>query len=221
MAILSFSLGSPSTDHVPFAPPAYSDAAHVLNGCAISTMVYVSRFVAEHPSETARLLVVRIRNSDGITRPHTMALLTWRQRWWGRDEYFGVFPLDLAVKNGVVTDDVVACAERRLDRHSDERAKDPHLALPRPPPSHLSADQRAREVALARTLLPFASECFWVRCADAEIPLLFFRPAPGQIAVYDPLTGTAQAEVECRDSEKVVAAVADRLGYRVLGIRSG
>ncbi len=220
MAITSLSLGPAPAEGLPKAPPAYPDAAHVINGCYISTIAYVARFLADHPREQARPLLVNIRNVDGVTRPHTLALLTWRGQWWGRDEFFGVFPLHRAVGHGIVTDAVIRCAERRLDRHSDDLARDLSLPLPKPPPAHLPANERAHEIAVARELLPFASEQFWIRGENEEIPLLFFRPGPQQIALYDPLSGTAQAEVDSADDARIVVAIAARLGYRVASMRA-
>lgn len=62
-------------------------------------------------------------------------------------------------------------------------------------------------------MLPYASELFWVAGERDEVPLLFFRPAPCWIAVYDPLTGTARAYCEAGSPADIVRAVAARLGY--------
>lgn len=219
MLLTSLSPG-PASDLPPLAPPVYADTAHVLNGCHISSLVYLARFLAAFPQKKASPLLVTIRNADGVTRPHTIALLTWRGQWWGRDEYFGVFPLGLAAGRGVVTDTVAREAERALDQHSDLIAADRTRKLPGLAPARLSVARRGQEVALARKLLPLPARQFWVRCGDAEIPLLFFRPAPGCIAVYDPLHGTATAEVDCADDAAIVAAVARRMGYAVASIRA-
>jgi hypothetical protein len=47
---------------------------------------------------------------------------------------------------------------------------------------------------------------------------LFFQPAVGVIAVYDPATGTATAECERRSIPTIVTMVASRLGYSVVAV---
>lgn len=219
MTVLAFSPSSAPIDDRP-APPFLPDAAHVINGCYISAVAYVARFAAAYPWEKACSAEVRIRNRDGKTRVHTIVLVTWRNRWWGRDEFCGVFALDETVRESSPSEAIRKRAERRLDRLSDEIAKNPSLPMSRPVPRVLPAEQRAREVAVARELLPLPSEQFWALCEDAEIPFLLFRPAARSIAVYDPLCGVATAEVDCDDGGKIVAAVAAKLGYRVTRIRA-
>ena len=65
-----------------------------------------------------------------------------------------------------------------------------------------------------------AHTIYWVRDGKREIPLVFFRPAPGQIAVYDPAFGTGVAKCSQPDDAKVVAAVASRMGYRADVVRA-
>lgn len=71
-----------------------------------------------------------------------------------------------------------------------------------------------RQVAEAQRLLPMPSETLWMRSSRGSVPFLFFRPGPtGAFAVYDPTVGTASAESEEPSAERLVAAVAARLGY--------
>jgi hypothetical protein len=69
-------------------------------------------------------------------------------------------------------------------------------------------------------LLPVASELFCIESQGREILLLFFRPGPDCVAVYDPRFGTAIARTKATSSAKVVELVAERLGYRVASIRT-
>src|SRR5690349_17649388 len=69
-----------ANDSVAPAPPAFPDAQHVLNGCYISTLAYVTRFRAAFPSERAQPLTVELKQFHGR---HTIAVMTWRGAWWG------------------------------------------------------------------------------------------------------------------------------------------
>jgi hypothetical protein len=50
--------------------------------------------------------------------------------------------------------------------------------------------------------------------------VVFFRPSAGEIAVYDPSFGTGSAHCASTDDAKVVALVAQRLGYRADNVRA-
>jgi len=200
------------------APPHFPDAVHVFNGCHLSTLAYLNRFTAEYPAEGGQPVVVQMRNADGTVRAHTMALVTWAGAWWIRDEYFGVFPLDQRVKGATDLAALTLRAERLYARHA-QAALRAGTARPPEPPKQFSAAQRARDVAAAATLIPVAHILFWVTDGAREIPVLFFRPAPGVVAVYDPVHGTGVVECASRDDAKITTLIAGKLGYRVAGIR--
>lgn len=71
----------------------------------------------------------------------------------------------------------------------------------------------------AAAVLPCASELCWVVGGREDIPVLLFRPSPRLICVYDPLTGTGQAESDCAQTPSLVKAFAVALGYRVDHVR--
>jgi hypothetical protein len=198
------------------APPDFPDAVHVENGCYVSATAYLAKFSAAFPAEHALTLTVQPRNYG---EPHTLALVSWQSRWWGRDEYGGVFEVGRAVGDGRLTESLRLAAETALGRRAARLAKSGRIAIAPATPANLSAARRAHEVATATALLPVRAEPFLVRSGDREIPFLFFRPAAGKIAVYEPVSGTATAETAMTDPAKVVAAVATRLGYRVDSVR--
>lgn len=191
------------------APPAYPDSYHVFNGCHISSVTYLARFTAEFPAEHGHINVAVLRNADGSIKPHSMALVTWQGEWWCRDEYFGVFRLHCPASG--------APDLRRLERLFEDQAVRVNRRQPvRPPeaPDHFSADQRLHDVTAVAAGLPFANTIFWVHQDKHEVPVVFFRPAPGVVAVYDPTHGTAVAECALADDVRVASALATKLGYR-------
>jgi hypothetical protein len=202
------------------APPPYPDATHVYNGCHLSTLAYLAKFNAEFPAEQGQPIVVQLLNADGCTRSHTMSLITWQGDWWIRDEYYGVFSLNCTVKAVSDLSQLQSLAERIYARHAAEmsrRSDAPHVPVV---PSRLSVEQRIHDVRLAADKVPMAHSIYWVKDGRREIPLVFFRPAPGQIAVYDPAFGTGVAQCSQPDDAKVVAAVATRMGYRADQVRA-
>jgi hypothetical protein len=211
-----------ATTHSPDAsatPPAYPDSAHVLNGCRLSTLRFLSRLLSEFPQEQGEPLVITMRNAGGARSAHTIALFSWQGHAWCRDEYYGVFALDCPFEAHSNPDRLVARAEKRLEKHAQMLIRTAQVAPRSEPPAHLSAEQNLRDVTTAARIIPYATTIFWLRCDNREIPVAFFRPAGQEIAVYDPVHGTSSAECSCRDDAKVVSAVAAQLGYRVNGVR--
>ncbi len=200
----------------PATPPDFPDTTHVREGCYISSVAYLARFAAEFPGEFGAPCSVHPRI---YPRRHTVALLTWAGEWWLRDEFAGVMRLNLPVASREITETVRRRAEVTLDRRvrglsASERARILSLGL-----HGNRAVDAAREVALAAQLLPFASAVYHVESNGREIPVLFFRPSPGCIALYDPQFGTATAETDCPSDSALVELVAQRLGYRVTCVR--
>ncbi len=195
-------------------PPHHPDSAHVFNGCHLSTLAYLARFSTEFPGEQGRPLIVRMLNADGQVKPHTMSLVSWHGTWWCRDEYFGVFSLGCAVNGEPNIGLLTAQAERLGDRHARAAMRNPTREYPSEAPRRLTAKQRIAAVTTAVGLIPFPHTIYWVRGDTGEVPVVFFRPAPGKIAVYDPAHGTGVAECASTEDMKIAALVATSMGYR-------
>ncbi len=211
-AAASRSLSSSS----PLGPPAFPDACHVPEGCYVSTLAYLARFQREFPCETGAPLTVVLRSFGG---PHTIAVVSWRGRWWGRDEYSGVFDLRCAVAETRDIDQLRDAAEFDLGRLSSRLVRAGRIKTDSDSLEELSDVARRNAVMAAAQLLPCPGQIFWVRRGRDEVPFLYFQPTKGVIAVYDPANGTATAECTPTDIPGVVATVAARLGYTVAGVR--
>ncbi len=198
-------------------PPAdFADEVHVPNGCYLSAVTFLRKFTAAYPAEQGRVVGF---TPAGWSGGHFVAVVTWQGKWWVRDEYFGVFATKLAV--GVENDEekfrqAVAASFNRYTQDYLKRSRLPSIPWD---PSKLTSAQRVQGVTAAAGVLPFASELFWVKSGKTERPFLFFRPADGQIAVYEPSSGTALAHCRASDPTLVVAAVATKLGFKVDTIR--
>ncbi len=197
-------------------PPAYPDTVHLPQGCYISTVAYLVRFHAEFPAERGAPQTVMVRSLSGL---HTIAMVTWRGEWWGRDGRFGVFALHRAVATRRPLERLCADAGFALDRIVSRQLKHGRDSAAFDPPGELPDAARLDAVSTAAKLVPQASRIFWVRSGRRELPFLFFRPAAGAIAVYDPASGTTQAECAATNDSSIVATVAARLGYKVAAVR--
>lgn len=201
------------------APPHFPDTVHVMNGCYVSAAAYLSRLFAAFPAERGEPLIVLARNGDGRRKPHTIALITWQGGWWLRDEYYGVASLRLPVAPQI---DAPRLAERALaicEKNSVAAVRFRNAAMPQPTPVNLTVGQRLSEVLTTASALPHESTLYWVRVDGTELPMLYFIPQPGQVAVYDPSHGTALAESNSSDGMKIVPLVATQLGYAVESVR--
>lgn len=200
----------------PSTPPDFPDTTHVREGCYVSSVAYVAKFAAEFPGEFGAPCSV---HPSIYPRRHTVALVTWAGEWWLRDEFAGVVRLNLAVASREITETVRRRAEVTLDRRvrglsSSERTRILSLGL-----HGKRAVDAAHEVAQAARLLPYASARYRVESNGRGIPVLFFRPSPRCIALYDPQFGTATAETDCPDDAALVELIAQRLGYRVTSVQ--
>ena len=202
------------------APPALPDSLHVPNGCHLSTLAYLTRFLAQYPQEAGEALVIEMHNDAGVRWNHTIAVISWHGQTWCRDEYFGVFALDCRYSQKPVASRLALKAEAALSRHSRSQLRSGAVSPLTPPPTDLSAQQRAADVETAASKVPFPATVFWVKSGQHEVPVAFFRPNSSQIAVYEPLHGTCLAECACRDDAKVVSLVAARLGLRPDSVRA-
>ncbi len=218
--MISATLPLPAARASATPPPHYPDRTHVFNGCRLSALAYLARFTAEFPGEHGQPFVVHMRNADGQVRPHTLALITWQGEWWCRDEYFGVFPLKRAVDALSDSERLTVTVEHLYERHAQDVLRQPNSQLPPVVPAQLSPAQRLRDVQNATALIPVPHMIYWIRDGRREVPVVFFRPSAGEIAVYDPSFGTGTAHCPSTDDEKVVAAIAHRLGYRADSVRA-
>jgi hypothetical protein len=202
------------------APPDFPDPAHVANGCYLSTVAFLSRFAAEFPDERAQALVVTVATADTRESLHTIAVVTWRGEWWGRDEYCGLFRVGTRVDPRLSDEQLAKKAGAALQRHGTAQARAGTKFPAKGIASALAMHERAEQVALAQTLVPMPSVRVWVRSGETELPFLFFAPKTGAIAVYDPSFGTATAECAATEPRQIVAMVATRLGYKVDAVRA-
>lgn len=194
------------------APPDYPDALPLPEGCFISTLAYLATFAAEFPAEQRVPFTTFMKASQCH---HTAALMTWRGEWWLRDEHLGVIRLGVTAAGRGLTERVTRAADAVLLREASRlsQARRRHI---------LSAGHdldKAQAVERAARLLPVPGEIYLVESGGREFRVLFFRPAPGQVAVYDPRYGTATAESTSTQAAAIVEAVARRLGYRVSAVR--
>lgn len=196
-------------------PPMFADAGHVLNGCYLSATAYLARFSAEFPGERGAPVAI---SPKGFGGKHTIALVTWRGEWFGRDEYFGVFALGRSVAAHPTASALARRAEMVLSTFAVTEVRAGRAEYAPTAPAVLSAAERAELIRRAADALPLASEVFWVRGHGEPLAFLFFRPAAGVIAVYDPLHGTATSETTLTDGATVVGLVATNLGYPVAAV---
>lgn len=196
------------------APPHHPDTVHVPEGCYVSTVAYLARFSAEFPADWGAPFTAFLASNRWH---HTVALVTWRGEWWLRDEFLGVRRLNLPVASPAISETVARRAEAAIGRMASQVSRTLRARI-------AGVGRRfdaAQEVAKAAALLPSPGEVFLVSSLDREIPVLFFRPCPGSIALYDPNFGTATAETAATNSASIVEAVAQRLGYKVTSVRPG
>ncbi len=193
---------------------------HVPNGCHLSTLAFLARYAAEYPNERGKPVVVAMRNADGRTRPHTLAVVSFRGVLWCRDEYFGVFPLDLRASAEPGLRRLVDRIEPRLEKHARLHLARPAALQPIVAPRHLASAEALAFVRTAAAIMPVPARVFWIRSGADETPALMFRPSRGEIAVYLPAHGTCVAECDIPSDTRVVEMVAERLGYRDATVRA-
>lgn len=211
---------APAAAVAPLAPPSYPDASHVPNGCHLSTISFLAKFRSDFPGERGEPLVIEMLNPDGLRRSHTIALVSWKGMAWGRDEYFGVFALGRPY--GAATDPatLAKAAEETYQRHAARLVR--RDGMPQRPgdPADLTPAEQLREVTKAARIIPVPTTLYWAREGNHTVPLVFFRPQNGQVAVYELSHGTCVAACSVRDDAKVVSLVAARLGYQFGGALS-
>lgn len=215
-ALLLAPAGHAATRVSPCSPTDYPDTAHVPNGCYLSAITYLKKFSEAHPGEQTRVLGFAPRGWGG---GHFVTLITWHGEWWIRDEYFGIFPVGQQAAPAVNPAKLDQRAANTFDRQVTVRRKAGQLPILPWLPGKLTEVQKTDSIAAAANWLPFKTEQFRVKSATGEMNLLFFRPTPDRIAVYEPSHGTAVAVCAEADMAVIVAAVATRLGYTIASVR--
>jgi len=195
-------------------PADYPDAAHVPQGCYLSSVGFIARYTADHPSESGEALTVATGSYPGS---HTVALVTYEGTWWVRDEYFGVFSLGARVGQHLSPADLSRRAEWELRQRYFQKSGGRNAIAASVERCVDDAAGRLANIELAQRLLPCASQVVWVNGRAGRHAFLFFSPAPRTVAVYEPSTGTVSAQCASQDALAVVRWVATRQGY---GVRS-
>ena len=202
------------------APPVFADAKHIPNGCHISTLAFLARFAAAFPGERGQPLVTVLPNAGGLRLPHTVAVITWRGDWWGRDGTFGVFPLRLRADTRPDDAGFSRRLARELERHAQAHLRRPDAVRPIPAPKRLPADEQLAHVLTAMELLPMRARVFRIASREGDLAAAFFRPAPGMVAVYLPTHGTCVAHLDSPDDLGLVKLALTELGYTALEVRA-
>ena len=196
-------------------PPDYPDQHHVTNGCYISAHGYIAKFKTAFPEEQAEPLTILPRRG-GLRKPHTVALISWRGRWWLRDENFGIKSVRLPVSPSItperIADRVAGICGQDLMTLVQVNSGSSHVA------SEFSLEQRLSDVHAAAAIIRGEAEVYLVHSGATRIPMLYFPLRPGVVAVYDPQYGTALATCNTTDGLKIVPLVAQTLGYLVTSI---
>ena len=130
-------------------PPSYPEDTHVFNGCHLSTIRYLARYLSEFPGESGMPLLIKMRNADGPKRMHTLALVSWKGQAWCRDEYFGVFALGCPYEAQPNLKRLVSKAEILLERHAQTMVRTSGKPLRPNAPEQMSPEQRIRAVKAA------------------------------------------------------------------------
>lgn len=155
-------------------PPAWPDTAFVANGCYISTAAYLARLRAEYPTVVARAESVRLPSG----RWHTIAVVAWERRTYLRDMYIGVAPARGDVQRSY--DRALSTWRARGGRHGySERV------------ACSVAERRAEVEAAAHLLATERTEIVSVLSNRGPTPVLAWTTAAGELALYEPTTGTA------------------------------
>jgi hypothetical protein len=200
-------------------PPAYPDTAHVCNGCHLSTIGYLSRYLTNFPQEHGQPLVISMMNADGLRRSHTVALISWQGEAWCRDEYYGAFRLGCRFEAEPNLRRITSKAQFLLEKRAQALVRQTGFPLRPAPPDEMAADQRLGQVTVAARIIPFPTTLYWVRSGRQEVPVVFFRPSSTWIAVYEPLHGTCLAQCSIASDAKVVSLAAEKLGYHPDAVR--
>jgi hypothetical protein len=197
-------------------PPDYVDQYHVPNGCYISALAYIAKFKTAFPEERAEPLTVVPRRGGSPGEPHTVALITWRGRWWLRDEYFGIKSVRLPVSSAITPERIAARVAGICGQDSMTQIQVNNSSSDVAP--ELSFTTRMSDVFAAAAVIRSEAAVYVVHSGAMRIPMLYFQPGPGLVAVYDPTHGTAFARSNTADALKVLPAMAQKLGYKVISI---
>ncbi len=160
--------------HTDPRPPWWPDDRYVANGCYPSTAAYLQKLRQTFPGVVARAATVRLPSGAR----HTIAVVRWRHRNFGRDLFIGVFPIHAGVQEGF--DRALARWTASGGRHGFE------------PSPTATAVERAQAIQAVAALVAEARPrilCVPVRDGVAEV-LTWLTPE-GELALYEPTVGTA------------------------------
>ncbi|OIQ80951.1 hypothetical protein GALL_372920 [mine drainage metagenome] len=209
---------APAALHAYEKPPAFEDPHHVPCGCYLSTVAFLHRFLRAYPAEHGQPINLTLLNDGGAWKPHTIAAFTWHHSWWGRDEYFGVFPTQCSDKVPLTAPELATCLKRSYERKT-HRHPSIGAMLRQQARRTITAEDRIRDVRIAAGLCPYPSQVWWVDSQGQQVPFLYFRPGHDEIALYDPCHGTATAFTPCEVTSLIVAEASRRMGYMVQAVR--
>src|SRR2546430_17654789 len=76
--------------------PEIRDELHVNNGCYLSASRFLARFLTANPSAQGAIETVTLPGGD----KHSIAVLKYEGKTWGRDEFIGVFSIHTDAQRG-------------------------------------------------------------------------------------------------------------------------
>lgn len=201
-------------------PPSYEIPA-IPNGCHISTLAYLHRFRADHPAERATDVRILRRNDSGCEVSHNIALFSWENSWWCRDDVLGFAALERPVRGDDNLAELTKLAETVLDRLEARAAKrSAHLRRgARATVRSAPAIDDAEAITRAAAVLPVASTPYTIGVGRDTRTVLFYRTDANDIALYEPSLGSCVARVSGGSDLAVVRVVARKLGFDPATVR--
>lgn len=164
----------PATERTEVSPPWWPDEHFVANGCFVSTSAYLHKLRERYPGVPTRAAHVRLPTGAH----HTIAVVHWHNRNYGRDVFLGVFRI-----RGELQDSFDRAWAAWLSRGGQYGFKEPRVA---------TLAERAQELELAAKILAFAHPTLiHVASKNGLVPLLWWLTPEGDLAVYEPTIGTA------------------------------
>jgi hypothetical protein len=155
-------------------PPAWPDDRYVVNGCYLSTAVYLEKLREHHPDVAARAENVRLTSG----RMHTIAVVHWGRETYLRDMFLGIASVKGDVQRSF---DEAVSLWRHKGRNHGHRER-----------TAFTSAERWHEVeAAARWMSALHPQIIQVFSARGPIPVLCWTTADGKLALYEPSVGTA------------------------------
>lgn len=170
------------------SPPWWPDQIYVANGCFLSASAYLARLKSDHPEVEAMTYTVEIPSC----RQHTIVVLDWNGVKYGRDQYLGVFRIG-------DTDPQTAFVST-LRRWWQVTKRHPY---PERKPGSLK--ERREEVLLAKRIMSFTkTDLVTVTTRAGTVSVLTWETPTGELAIYEPMLGTAVGTTTGSVSEAAV-----------------